>query len=300
MPYGAPAAARETPRAAFPAATPVAPTAPNPPPAPTRSAALPVPVGPLHRSGPAEHQALRALAGEQWWQQQASVARTLTVMPGLRGQDQDDAVLADLIAVRSFLTLDDSPLGRRWLERQLASGSADAYPSLAGLASGLRRLPSYRGIVVRDVAAFSPEARALRAGTELCHPGPVGAYVLEGAPASAGDRYLVWSTTGRRVRSLTGSAARPEQGEEVVFAPGTRFRVLGTQGGHGASTVLLREVAPGDPVARPGEQDASDRGVREQLSGAADRHPPTEGAVPWPERFSGPLPERAPHRDNHV
>ncbi|MCX5401184.1 hypothetical protein [Streptomyces sp. NBC_00102] len=293
-------AAPETARAAPPEGTPPAPSAPNPPSAPSRSAAPAARVGPLHRSGPVEQQALRALAGEQWWQQQAAVARTLTVMPGLRGQDQDDAVLADLIAVRSFLTLDDSPLGRRWLEHRLAAGSADAYPSLVGLASGLRRLPSYRGIVVRDVATFSPEARALTAGTELCHPGPVGAYVLEGAPASAGDRYLIWSTTGRRVRSLTGPAARPGQGEEVVFGPGTRFRFLGTRGGHGASTVLLREVAPADPVARSGEQDASDRGVREQLSAAADSHPTTEGAAPWPDRFSGRLPERAPHRDDHV
>lgn len=282
-------------------APPVPPVpAPEPPVTPVPATALPVRVGPLQRSTPADQQALRALAGEQWWQQKASVARTLTVMPGLRGHDENDAVLADLTAVRSFLTLDDAPTGWRWLERQLAAGSADAYPSLVGLASGLRRLPSYRGVVVRGAGVLPAEARAVPAGRELCHAGPVAAYVLEGAPATAGDRYLIWSTTGRRVRILTGGASRAERGEEVVFGPGTRFQVLGTRSEHGATTVLLREVASGGAPTGAGGEVASDEGVREQLVRAAARFPLAEGAAPWPPRFSGTLPERGPHGDGNA
>ncbi|MGW2282335.1 hypothetical protein [Streptomyces sp. NPDC001770] len=299
-----PAGERPPSRAEAPAVPPVAPAppeplpaSPEPPPALVRPAALPVRVGPLHRSTPADQQALRALAGEQWWQQKAAVARTLTVMPGLRGHDQNDAVLADLTAVRSFLALDDAPMGWRWLERQLAAGSADAYPSLVGLASGLRRLPPYRGIVVRDAGTLSPEARALTAGSELCQAGPFGAYALDKAPATAGDRYLVWSLTGRRTRILTGTASRAEPHEPVVFAPGTRFQVLGTHDGHGVSTVLLREVPVGDPVVHPGGGDASDEGVLDRLLQAAVRFPPAEGAAPWPARFTGPLADRVPRGD---
>jgi hypothetical protein len=253
-------------------------------------------IGPLYRSGPADRQALRALGGEQWWQQQAAVARVLTVSPGLRGGDPEDVVLPDLIAVRSFLTLDDAPLGWRWLERALAAGSAEAQPCLAGLASGLRRLPSYRGVVLRAAGTLPPRARAPLPGSELCPAGPVGAYALDGAPVPGGDRYLLWSLTGRRVRALTGSAA-PDGPEEVVFGPGTRFRVLGTRDTPGATTVLLREVAAGEPVRRPGDQDAVDRQAIEQLTQVAAGLPVAEHPAPWPPRLTGPLAERNPLGD---
>jgi hypothetical protein len=289
-----------------PPTAPPRPAAPEPPPAAdpapvpapdirVRLTALPVLIGPMHRSGPAERQALRVLAGERWWQQQSAVTSTLTVMPG--GKDQNDAVLADLIAVRSYLSLDDGPLSWPWLEQQLAAGSADAYPCLACQASGLRRLPSYRGIVVRDAGVLSSRERALPPGTGLCHPGPVSAFVLEGAPAVTGDRYLIRSVTGRRVRSLSAPAAQGQQGEEVVFGPGTTFRVLDSLGRPGATTVLLSEVAAGSPAARHATQDAQDRDAMEQLLQALDRVPEAEAAVPWPARLSGPLAEQVPQED---
>lgn len=274
---------------------PVPDTSVPAPATPVRRTALPFPVGPMHRSGPAERQALRALAGERWWQQQSAVTSTLTVMPG--GKDQNDAVLADLIAVRSYLTLDEGPLSRPWLEQQLAAGSADAYPCLACQASGLRRLPSYRGIVVRDAGTLSSRERALPPGTELSEPGPVSTFVLEGAPAATGDRYLIRSVTGRRVRSLSAPVTQGQQSEEIVFGPGTRFRVLGSVDRPGATTVLLSEVAAGSPAARQGTQDALDRDAREQLVQALDQLPEAASAVPWPARLSGLLPEHVPHRD---
>jgi hypothetical protein len=235
---------------------------------------------------------LRALAGEQWWQHQAAVTRTLTVMPGLRMQNRSEDAVADLIAVRCFLTLDDGPLSWTWLERQLAAGSDDASAYLSCLASGLRRLPSYRGVVVRDAGVLPPEARALPPGRELCEAGPVGALSLDGAPPPSGDRYLIWSLTGRRVRSLLAPAAAQGTGEEIVFAPGTRFRVLGTQGPPGAVAVLLREVADGDPAFRPGEHDAQDRGALESLLQAVGRVPVADDTASWPPRLSGQLAER--------
>jgi hypothetical protein len=216
-------------------------------------------------------------------------------MPGLRGGDRDEDVSADLVAVRSFLTLDDEPLGWRWLERRLAAGSVEAQPCLAGLASGLRRLPSYRGAVLRAAGTLPPRARAPLPGTELCPTGPVCTYALGGARVPTGDRYLIWSLTGRRVRGLAGAARGGP--EEVLFRPGTRFRVLGTQGGPGATTVLLREVAAGESAARPGEQDAADRQAREHLTQAAAGFSAAENATPWPPRLTGPLAEPNPSGD---
>ncbi|AYN43233.1 hypothetical protein D9753_35005 [Streptomyces dangxiongensis] len=300
----APAPARRTAAAPVPPVSPVAPppppaplriTAEEDPPAPTapaRRAALPVRVTPLHRSSPSDRQAIQALAGEQWWQQQASVTRTLMVVPGLRPDSRNEEAHADLIAVRCFLTLDGGPLSWTWLERRLAVGADDALPYLSCLASGLRRLPSYRGVVVRDAGVLPAEARILPPGSELREAGPVGTLALAGAPAPVADRYLIWSVTGRRVRGLFASAPVAGKGEEVVFAPGTRFRVLGTHGPPGATTVLLREVAEGDPDARAGRHEAQDRGALAALTQAVDRAPGTGAAASWPPRLAGPLAER--------
>ncbi|UFR02320.1 hypothetical protein KBP30_14505 [Streptomyces sp. Go40/10] len=297
-----PAPARPTTQAPAPVRPPTPEHSPAPA-TPGRRAALPVRITPLHRSSPADRQAVQALAGEQWWQQQAAVARTLMVVPGLRMHQQSEETPADLVAVRCFLTLDDGPLSWTWLERRLALGADEALPYLSCLASGLRRLPSYRGVVVRDAGTLPPGASALPPGTELCEPGPVGALALDGAPASAADRYLVWSVTGRRVRGLftPGPAGGPAgHGEEVVFGPGTRFRVLGTQGRPGAMTVLLREVTDGGPAARSGEQEAGDRAALGALRQAADREPAAGPAASWPPRLAGQLAERPPEADDRA
>ncbi|MFB0619613.1 hypothetical protein [Streptomyces sp. AGS-58] len=265
---------------------------PPAPAAPARRAALPVRVTPLHRSDPADRQVLQALAGEQWWQQQAAVARTLMVVPGLRPHSRNEEAHADLVAVRCFLTLDDGPLSWTWLEQRLAEGADDALAYLSCLASGLRRLPSYRGIVVRDAGALPPEAAAPSPGSELREAGPVGTLTLDGAPVPAADRYLIWSVTGRRVRGLFAPVPGAVQGEEVVFAPGTRFRVLGTRGRPGAMTVLLREVAEGDPTARSGQHEAQDRGALAALTQVVDRAPGAGAAASWPPRLAGQLAER--------
>ncbi|HEY5835863.1 hypothetical protein [Streptomyces sp.] len=278
-----------------PAPAPAQGAAPEHVPAPTtpvRRTALPVRVTPLHRSSPSDRQTLRALAGEQWWQHQATVTRALTMMPGLRMQDPDEDVHADLIAVRCFVARDDGPLSWTWLERQLAAGSGDAFSYLTCLASGLRRLPSHRGVVVRDAGVLPPEARTLSPGRELCEAGPVATFTLDGAPPSAADRYLIWSATGRRVGSLFASPPAAGNGEEIVFGPGTRFRVLRTQGQPGAVSVLLREVADGAPAARSGEPDAQDRAALEALLQAVGRAPAADAVASWSPRLTGQLVER--------
>ncbi|MEU3862609.1 hypothetical protein AB0F03_35720 [Streptomyces sp. NPDC028722] len=306
----APAPARSTAPAAVPSVPPVTPpssprpgraAAQAPPPAPTapvRRAARPVRVTPLHRSSPSDRQALRALAGEQWWQQQAAVTRTLMVVPGLRPHSHDEEAHADLVAVRCFLTLGDGPLSWAWLERRLAAGADDVLPCLSCLSSGLRRLPSYRGVVVRDAGVLPAEAETLSPGRELREAGPVGTLALDGAPASAADRYLIWSVTGRRVRGLLAPAPATGKGEEVVFAPGTRFRVLGTRGRPGAMTVLLRELAEGDPTGRDGRHEAQDRGALAALTQAADRVPGAGAAASWPPRLAGQLAESSRDGDS--
>jgi hypothetical protein len=102
--------------------------------------------------------------------------------------------------------------------------------------------------------------------------------------------------TGRRANSLLGesesgaaggSAAPPD---EVLFAPGTRLRVLAVDDRVGATVVLLRELPPATPSpAAPGLLDDSDQAVLKRLYALKDQPTAVGSGQNWPDRCAGVL-----------
>jgi hypothetical protein len=240
----------------------------------------------MHQSTEAEREAFRALAGPVWELHSAAVERAMTRMPALGSREARDVRL-DLVAVHAYATAREGVLGHQALADGLRRGDQGVLAYVACLASGLRRLPSCRGLVVRG-GGESPGAVA--PGLTFREPGPVSAVTPESAGPTAAATYAIWSVTGRRVRNLlNATAAAPD---EVVFAPGTGFRELGvlpaTPGGPGL--VLLREV-PYSPVAQaadPRALDEQDLAVLARLTKALERGLPSS-APGWPGRCADPL-----------
>ncbi|MEV5807217.1 hypothetical protein [Streptomyces parvulus] len=186
-------------------------------------------------------------------------------MPVLRGKEQD-AARADLIALRMYLHVTEGQLSHGALSRALRIGEPRMLPYGACVASALNRLPSYRGVVLRGMGSGSA-AEASRA-QELPRPGellrdaaPLSATPLDPTRAAAvPDRsYVVWSVAGRRVRQLADLAS---ESEEVVFAPGTHFRVLDVRRDGSSTQIYLRELTSAAVAAGPdpkGDQDVLTR-----------------------------------------
>lgn len=270
-------------------------TAPPPAPEPSRgrepgSAGPPgrplpaVPVSPRHQSTEEERRSFRALADAAWERHSAAVNRALAGMPTLRGAAQE-AARADLIAVRMYLQNGEGPLNHRELTRSLRAGEPRLVPYAACLASGLGRLPSYRGAVLCGPGT-APGQGELRPGAVLRDPAPLSGLPLDpaGKDRSEGVGYAIWSITGRRVRQLLDS------GEEVVFTPGTPFRVLDVLDvrTEGATPLVLLRQLPETAMTTSGVLEDADHTALERLQHAlTDRTSPGPGE--WSERCSGPI-----------
>ncbi|MEU7467782.1 hypothetical protein AB0A94_04325 [Streptomyces sp. NPDC044984] len=254
-------------------------------PAPNRVA---LPFVPGHVSGAAERAAFRDAAAGAWEGHAAAVSRVLTRMPALRGHELE-AARTDLIAAHAYLTAGEGPLHHRELIRDLHTGEGRLLPYAGCLASALRRLPSYRGVALRGGDADGPEPAV---GTLLHDPAPVSALAGSSAlPAGAPVRYAIWSVTGRKVRQLLDRpGGSSETYEEIVFVPGTGFRVLGVRTvPAGPSVVLLREL-PGNATAyMDGSEELSglDLKALTHLEEALAKGFRTGDDPQWPERCSG-------------
>ncbi|MEU9380399.1 hypothetical protein AB0D38_05070 [Streptomyces sp. NPDC048279] len=273
---------------------PRTPPAPGPPASPVSAAPVRVPFGTQHRSTEAERAAFHELAGASWERHNAAVSRLLPRMPALRGHELEIA-RADLVAVHLYLTGGPGPLSREVLVRALRGDDDRLLPYAACLASGLRRLASYRGAVLRG-GPDSPVTEDLVPGRTLCASAPVSGlpYGAARIPLAA-VRYVIWSSMARRVRPLLG-AGKPAE-DELVFGSGSVFRVLDVRAPESGNTgplVLLREL-PGT-VARSGDSsgalDGDDSAALARLEEAL-----AQGTVPagreydWPERCTGPVSE---------
>ncbi|MGW3634511.1 hypothetical protein ACWD7F_30920 [Streptomyces sp. NPDC005122] len=250
-----------------------------------RTVQAPAPEGP--RSTQAEQTAFRALAGPAWERWEASASRTLDRMPPLPDPEKE-AARADLIAVRLYLSASEGPLSHIELAAALRAGSERLLPYAACLGSGLRRLPPFQGAVLIGSSADDTSESTPAAGTVLHELAPVCGLPVDDTGPPLGARYAIWSTGGRRVQQSRGSAPSSDQ---VVFAPGTRFRVLEVRPGQRAPLVLMRELPAGDRVAE-GETNPFDRLDRAALAGlhAALRGKPRDAvSFVWPERCCVPL-----------
>ncbi|MGW0581386.1 hypothetical protein ACWD25_36815, partial [Streptomyces sp. NPDC002920] len=242
-----------------------------------------VPVSPRHRSTALERTSFLKLADGVWGRHSEAVNRVLAGMPALRGGEQE-AARADLIAVRVYVRGggDEGGLGHEELARSLHAGEERLVPYAACLASGLARLPSYRGAVLRGVAADAGHERPSR-GQLLRDPAPLSGVSLDpgGRETIPGVAYAIWSITGRRVRQV-----QEDEGNEVVFPPGTAFRVLDVRDGEGGPLVLLRQL-PDAGTAVTVFGDADDTALARLDHSLAHRLAPGRGS--WPDRCAGPV-----------
>lgn len=281
-------------------ARPTTPAVPVEPASRTAPAATATPIGPLppvpfrpgHVSTPAERAAFRVLADTAWDRHGLAVSRTLTRLPALRGQEQE-AARADLIALRLCLQTSEGPLSHEALARGLFEGEERLLPYAACVTSGLRRMPSYRGLAFRGAGGGEPGG-VLEPGVLLRDPAPV-CVLPAGAdvPRPGGAQYAVWSVTGRRVRQLADRPGSDRARSEVVFPPGTLLKVLDVREEGGSPLTLLREVplAGPDLPARHGgaELDADDVAALARLDEALRDHPVTPGRHDWPWPCAGSL-----------
>ncbi|MPY30763.1 hypothetical protein FNH09_05375 [Streptomyces adustus] len=231
---------------------------------------------PRHLSNPEQRKALRMFAGTAWERHSTAVAQALTALPGLWGQD-NEAVHDDLVAVRMYLQQSDE------LTLPLRTGETRLLPFAACLASGLQWLPPYRGVVLRGANGIDM-ADSTRPGQLLTDAAPVSGLLLDSLETTvvAGAAYAIWSITGRSVRALQGG------GNEIVFVPGTKFRVLDVRTESDNPLILLRQLPDRHTATSESTlEDADDTALarlEQALAGRIDSGPGT-----WPERCAGPI-----------
>ncbi|MFH9679779.1 hypothetical protein [Streptomyces globisporus] len=244
----------------------------------------PILLDPGHRSSEAERTAFRALAGDMWDRHGAAVARALARMPALRGKEQE-AARADLIALRMYLHLSEGPFSHGALTWSLRDRELDLLPYGACVASALNRMPSYRGAVLRGTTASGDGGRPgpPRPGTLLRDAALLSTVRLDaGTAPPPGDSYVIWSVAGRRVRQFSEQRGP----EEVVFAPGTLFRVLAVRRAQPGVQIHLRELT--GPAGALAPDPEGDRAVLARLEAvAAGPEATPKGTGHWPERCAG-------------
>jgi hypothetical protein len=162
----------------------------------------------------------------------------LTQRPGLRTAgpgEADDAVVTDYAALIDYLADDRDAVGFTLRSKGTAGDSR-----MACVLSGLRRLPSYTGVVFATASATGAGAQAYQVGADLVEPAFVAASATPLAVAEGDVDYLIWSQTGKRIAALATGAGP----DEILFAAGTCYRVLRVETGRpggAAARILLRE-----------------------------------------------------------
>jgi hypothetical protein len=188
----------------------------------------------------------RGLAQERQWLHRtlaaefdaaaSAVTRVLSQAPGLRApREQAADALADLVAAWLYL----AGRGQRIDDAARTGQVGPHVPFGRCAAEGLRRLPSYRGPARLRVALGEAEWRWYGARTQVTEWAFCPA-LTDGTPLPGSVDFLIWSVTARRADLLA-----PGDGGQVIFLPGTRFRVLRVRAAQ-RREVLLRELAPGE------------------------------------------------------
>ncbi|MEW2545790.1 hypothetical protein AB0910_08435 [Streptomyces sp. NPDC047002] len=266
-------------------AAPSAPAAPAAAPAPQRAAVRVQPVpkaaacaSPGDREVGKERDWVRRTFSEQYNAVAGSVSRVMSESPGLRGASRSDAAeaLTDLVAVKLYLSGDSAQV-----DRAVRSATVGPHVPLARcVASGLRRLPSYRGPALLRTRASGAERAWFREGRLVTEWGFCAARTNVTLAGEGDTDFLIWSMTARRTSLV--DAERPDQ---IIFVPGTSFKVLrGVDPDAGKPTVLLRELLPSEidsdgrvDVARVPLDDIALAGL-EQAMGIVEKTEKSDGS----------------------
>ncbi len=210
---------------------PVSGGTPQPQPTPTAAAGVVPPDKGVDR----ERDWVRRSLGERYDTAAAFVSRVLSESPGLHGGPRSSVAdaLTDLAAIRLYLSGATSAI-----DAAIRAGAAGPHVPLARCAaSGLRRLPSYRGAALLRAPLTAAERDWYQEGRVVTERSFLAALstVRRGLPGTTD--VLVWSLTARRTALVA-----PDLPDRVLFAPGTRFKVLRVEGGT-RPAVMLRELA---------------------------------------------------------
>jgi hypothetical protein len=215
-----------------------------------------------------------------------AMATVAASMPhGSRGVRGDRiSVLADLAAVHLYLNGEWT-----WIDNAMLAGRGGPHvPFARCVTSGLRRLPPYRGPAVTRIDTVERVTDWYRCRPLVVDQGFWSASSASAALSMGGPGFLVWSLTGRRTGLVD-----PTDPERVVFAPGTRFKVLHVTQGE-QPVIFLREMFPSEsatPCLACTESDQTewlDKDTLEELTRATGE-PPGGSTV----RVAGP-PGRCP------
>ncbi|RFS45570.1 hypothetical protein D0Q02_15835 [Micromonospora craniellae] len=210
-----------------------------------------------HTSSADHRRQFRASLGWRYDAAAQYVTRLLSDRPVLRSTD--DGVAADLAAVRHVVNSHDDELLRRL---SVAAPSSGDLPLVSCLVSGLRRLPTLVGPVIRGGPPDPRSPLTDQIGVELVEPGPLLAIADLSRPLPGGVEILIWSRSARQLQGL----ADPNAATAVMFLPGTTLRVVGRNTSDEVTQILMTEVPPGwDVLPRP----AQDSRITERLSDLA-------------------------------
>jgi hypothetical protein len=149
-----------------------------------------------------------------------SVRRMLTQRPGLRAAavgDGEDAVITDFAAVLDLLGDNQREIA---VTLRTSTGGMD--PRVPCVISGLRRLPSFTGVVFTAASAPAAMAAGYVVGAMLIEPSFVYSSSSRMVALDGNLEYVIWSETGKRAAAVAADLSR----DEIVFAAGTPYKVL--------------------------------------------------------------------------
>ncbi|MFB7468635.1 hypothetical protein ACFCZ1_35020 [Streptomyces sp. NPDC056224] len=192
----------------------------------------------------------RESVGSRWERHTGAVSRAMIHMPALRTRDEN-AAKAELVAAHLFLSSgDEDAFGATALREGMRQGDPATAAYWACLNAGLRRLPAYRGPVLRAWEPDTDPVARQEPGGWILVEEPVAAFPVAVAepllPAALG-RYAIRTTSGRRTGALFGGADAAGVPERIVILPGTRLYVCAAYPATGElpARLLLNETPPG-------------------------------------------------------
>jgi hypothetical protein len=192
-----------------------------------------------------------------------AVVHALAENDELPHADLPTATVAGLVAVHAYCATERESVNRvlRGLDDPNRGASAAVVARCASY--GLRRMPVVFGPVFAPCATDVP-LEVYLGGGELIEPGFVDVDLSATDNPDAGIDYVIWSVSARRV----DPAAHGEQAT-ALFAPGSRFAVLGVDSGSRRPRVLLLDLAAQRHVTSASTErllslliDAANTGVR--------------------------------------